>query len=105
MNYLNNVVDEKGEIDWYGFAQYYNFCESGVISHKLYGGVDGEYVIDLTSAIALPEELASIKSLLNDLRYEYYNKIIMARRVGRHLRGICIPVACHRRRPGGGVLQ
>lgn len=77
MNYLNHVVDEKGEIDWYGFAQYYNFCESGVISHKLYGGVDGEYVIDLTSAIALPEELASIKSLLNDLRYEYYNKIIM----------------------------
>lgn len=63
---------------YYGFAQGYNFLYSDQIVEKLYGATDASrYITNLAKSIPVDQDYAGIKSLLDDLHKEYYNKIIM----------------------------
>jgi putative aldouronate transport system substrate-binding protein len=67
-----------GEEDWYGFAQYYNFCHGDPLVEHLYGGTDSSrYITNLVSVVPMDPDMAGVNSLLTDLRKEYFNKIIM----------------------------
>ena len=76
--YQNAKSYLAGEDNWYGFSVYHNFTKAVPVFLKYYGGADGsKYEMDLTTALALDNDLSATNSLLLDLRKEYFNKIIM----------------------------
>lgn len=67
-----------GEEDWYGFAQYYNHIQAIQTVHKYYGSTDAsKYTFNLMGTVPMDSDYAGIKSLLDDLHDEYFNKIVM----------------------------
>lgn len=63
---------------WYGFAQAHNFIQAQQVVETVYGGTNPDaYIMNLAESIPVDQDMAGVKSLLDDLYKEYYNKIIM----------------------------